>query len=193
MHIISVLLWETEGRPRCDQIVLSDEGDNGSGGAVVVLDDQGHHRAAAPDELPRGSVILVPSEVSSEQLAVIQRAGYSARHSTLATTEADQHTVEPAATGNNAAPKRSRKPPSRSRRAAIAEAELEDVADRLEADLRRRRPDLFDSAGRLCPDRYAREVLKLTGGKRWLTREEVLGLGRRPSEVEDEPRILDGT
>ena len=44
---------------------------------------------------------------------------------------------------------------------------------RLEADLRRRRPDLFDPEGRLCPDRYAREALKLTGGKRWLS-----GFGR---------------
>lgn len=289
MRIRSALVWQTKGTPHREEALLTDEVGLSEAGGVVVLGPDGRRRAAARDELPGGSVLLVPPEVSSEELAAIQRSGYRARRSVLAILGPDapvsefirlmaevlpfvvvqgngalnlmaelggvQQTVrwlvdladefehpvginlphqegtrtfliapscwsrerlmdwtagheddleaafgevhDIVSTGQDtrAATDGVQARADRDRKAAMAaaEAELEEVATRLEADLRRRHPELFDSAGRLRPRRYSPAALRLTRGKRVLTRGEVLDLGQGQLGAKEEPRAFDGS
>jgi Cro/C1-type HTH DNA-binding domain len=67
---------------------------------------------------------------------------------------------------------------SDNRRARLAEAdgELDDIAARLERDLRSTHPELFDRRGRLRQRALSRLLLERFGGKRTITGDEVLAL-----------------
>lgn len=181
MRISSALLWEIGGEPHRDEVLISDEGANGSGAELVVLDRDGQRRAASPDELPKGSVLLLPPELSDEDLATVHRAGYTARRSDLTEPEGD---AGPAGATDTA-------PSSRQAAIAAADAELEQVTARLEENLRRRHPELFDAGGRLRPREYERRISGRIDGKRALTREDVLGLGKDRTEPKGKATGLD--
>ena len=165
MQIVSALIWEAQGEPRREEVILSDENGSGTAGGLVVLNPEGRPRATRPDDLPAGSVLLVPPQVSDEELATIERSGYRVCRSALVTRDAA---------------------------VAEAEIELEEVTTRLASELRRRHPELFDAAGRLRPSEYSRAALELSGGKRTLTRQEVLRLGQQRVESEAETQPPDG-
>jgi hypothetical protein len=71
---------------------------------------------------------------------------------------------------------------SRHRRLAEADAELDRVAERLEAELRESHPELFDRRGRLRQRALSRLLLEQFGGKR-VSGEELWALIPR----EDQP------
>ena len=126
----------------------------------MILDGQGHCRASSPAELPPGSVLVVPRETSMMDLHEVQRAGYSARRPV--DEEFEKRWEEAKATSREAAME-------------MANAELAEIIERLEAELRRREPDLFDSDGRLIKDELTKRLLKRTGGKTTLTYEDIVG------------------
>ena len=74
---------------------------------------------------------------------------------------------------------------------AAAESELEEVTERLKAELKSRHPKLFDARGRLRTRQYARELSKRTGGRQTLTRTEIVALGKHRTEPTDEASALD--
>src|SRR5262245_33909694 len=79
MRLRGTLLWEADGEPRRDAVLISDERPNGAGSHIVILDDSGQRRAASPDELPPESVLLLPSDASDRDADLIQDSGYTIR------------------------------------------------------------------------------------------------------------------
>ena len=65
---------------------------------------------------------------------------------------------------------------SRRARLAEADAELDEVASRLERDLRTTHPELFDRRGRLRQRALSRLLLERSGGKRVMSGDDLLGL-----------------
>jgi hypothetical protein len=155
MRLRGALLWEADGEPRRDEVLISDERPNGAGSRIVILDDGGQPRAASPQELPAGSLLVLQNDVSDRDVARIQGSGFDARR------DSDAEALE-----------------FEARRGAIeaAEAELDEVIERLTRVLQQRHPQLFDRAGCLRRDEYARLMLERTGGRKTLTREEILAL-----------------
>jgi hypothetical protein len=288
VQIPSALLWEIDGEPHREDLILAYRGSEGSPAGLVVLGPEGRERATRPDDLPEGSVLLVPPRVSDEELSTIERLGYKVRRSTLmmlgpdipvsefirAVAEAlpffvirgkgafnliaelggpqealewlvalandldrpvgiNLPTEEGTTTGVIApstwsqerlqgwtagykdelegffgeirrieAPARDTMgsstesqpsaAPTRKTAVAAAERELDDVMSRLASELRRRRPELFDAEGRLRPHQYSRAALRVTRGKRMLTRDEILRLGKRQTKAEGQPSADDG-
>ena len=159
MRLRGALLWEADGEPRRDEVLISDERPNGSGSRIVILDQAGQPRAASPGELPEGSTLLLPSDVSDRDVDRIQGSGFVTRRD----SDADVLEFE-------------------ARRAAIeaAEAELDEVAERLRRLLRVRHPNLFDSNGHLLMEEYSRLMFERTGRQPTLTREGILALEGDP-------------
>lgn len=166
MRIASTLVWETEGESHREEITLTDEVDNASTRHLVVVSANGERHVMAPEDLPKGSVLLVPSDASERDLAQIRRVGYRAR----------------------------RVGARSSRQAAIAqaEAELAEVAGRLRDELRRHHPELFDRRGRLRTRAYARLVSGRIGDRERLTREDLVALGAGAAEPGGGSPALDG-
>lgn len=84
--------------------------------------------------------------------------------------------------------------PSFDRRSHLlaVDAELREAADRLEADLRRSQPDLFDRRGRLRPTRLSERLIERAGGKTVLSGHDILALeadadGAEASEMDARP------
>ena len=155
MRLRGALLWESDEALHRDEILISDERSNGSGSRIVILDHDGQSRAASPHELPAGSLLVLPHDVSDRDVARIQGSGFEARRD----TDAEAQEFE-------------------AWRAAVeaAEAELDEVIERLTRVLRQRHPELFDAKGRLSPEAYARVMRERTGGRSLLTREEIIEL-----------------
>ena len=113
-------------------------------------------------------MLLLPDDVSDRDLGRIQGSGFDARRD----SDAEAREFE-------------------ARRAAIeaAHAELEEVTERLTRVLRQRHPQLFDHEGRLREDEYARMMLARTGGRKYLTREDIIALeeGRPLPSAEPSP------
>jgi hypothetical protein len=76
---------------------------------------------------------------------------------------------------------------------AAAERELDDVTTRLASELQRRHPELFDTEGRLRPRQYSRAALRVTRGKRMLTRDEILRLEKKQAQAEGPSSANDGS
>jgi hypothetical protein len=169
VRLRGTLFWEANGESQLDEVLVADEQPNGAHARVVILDRSGNRRAASPAELPPGSVLLLPQDASDNEVDRIQHSGYAARRATPSTANDLNMADVLAESAADAA----------SRRAAIdaADAELDEVIERLQRQLQARHPELFDSAGRLIPEEYARQMLKITGGRKLLTREEILALG----------------
>jgi hypothetical protein len=55
---------------------------------------------------------------------------------------------------------------------------MSDKEDSLVEKLKRLRPDLFDEDGELQPARVRALLLEATGGKKFLTKADVIALGR---------------
>jgi hypothetical protein len=287
LRISGALLWATGGEPHRDEVLVSDEEPNGSGPNLILLDRRGRRRAASPEELPKGSVLLLPSEASDEVLAQVRRQGYTARRSALvmlgrdvpasqfvrAAAEAlpfvlvkgngalnliaelgspeetaswladiaaeydhpvaitlplgegtrtlviapplwseerlkdwvagymgelehivgEGHFADPAESEDESASPEVPGAPTPAPRATVAaaESELEEVTERLKAELKSRHPKLFDARGRLRTRQYARELSKRTGGRQTLTRTEIVALGKHRTEPTDEASALD--
>jgi hypothetical protein len=64
----------------------------------------------------------------------------------------------------------------RRRRLAEADAELRAVSERLEAELRAKRPELFDRRGRLRRAALTQRIAEQTGGKKTLSGDELFAL-----------------
>jgi hypothetical protein len=159
MRLRGALIWEAGGEPQRDEVFVSDERPNGTNSHIVILDRGGQPRAASPKELPAGSVLLLPPDASDLDVDRIQGSGFVTRRD----LEADE--LDP--DGD-----------SEERRAAMAaaDAELEEVIERLSRVLQQRHPELFDARGRLLPGAYARKMRERTGGGKTLTREEYIEL-----------------
>jgi hypothetical protein len=67
-----------------------------------------------------------------------------------------------------------------------AEAAFEVGLAKLEARLRLSHPELFDEAGRLCPDKATRLLVQQTGGEREITGAELLALAGRTDRRRDD-------
>ena len=159
MRLRGALLWETEQGLHRNEVLISDERSNGSVTSIVILDHGGQPRAASPRELPEGSMLLLPDGVSDRDLNRIQGSGFDVRRD----SDAEAREFE-------------------ARRAAIEAAwsELDEVTERLTRVLRQRHPELFDAAGELRPDAYARVVRERTGDGKYLSREEFIALTGGP-------------
>ena len=109
--------------------------------------------------LPAGSVLLLPPDASDHDIHRIQGSGFVTRR------DSDAYELDPDADSD-------------ARRAAIAaaDAELEEVIERLSRALQQRHPELFDAGGRLLPGAYARKMRERNGGRKTLTREEYIEL-----------------
>jgi hypothetical protein len=161
MRVHAALLWETGDESHQDDVLISDEHANGSGSRLVILDGQGRCRASSPSDLPPGSVLVVPRETSISQLHEVHRAGYNARRPV--DEELEKRWVAAKATSRDAA-------------IEMADAELVEIIERLEDDLRQRAPELFDSDGRLDEAELTKKLLERTGGKTTLTYEDIVRL-----------------
>jgi hypothetical protein len=71
----------------------------------------------------------------------------------------------------------------RRKRLAEADAELDDVADRLERELKDSHPELFDARGRLRQRVLSRLLLEQFGGKRVLSGQEFWELTHRDEQA----------
>jgi hypothetical protein len=173
VRVRAALLWETGGESHRDDVLISDEHANGSRHQIVILDGQGRCRASSPSELPPGSILEVTGEASIGDLYDMEQAGYSARR------PVDEEFEKRWAAAKAA-----------SREAAIemAEAELAEIIARLEHELRRREPDLFDAEGRLIKHELTKRLLERAGGRTTLTYEDIVGprAGKRVSQ-DDSP------
>jgi hypothetical protein len=178
MRVHAALRWETGGETHQDDVLISDEHANGSESRLVILDGQGHCRASSPSELPPGSVLVVPRETSMMDLHEVQQAGYSARRPVDEEFE-----------------KRWEAAKATSREAAIemAEAELAEIIERLEGELRRRHPDFFDADGHLIEAELTKKLLERTGGKTTLTYEDIVRLGAGQRVSPDDAQARDAT
>lgn len=174
MRVHAALLWETGGESHQDDVLISREQANGSSPEIVILDDQGSRRASCPSELPPGSVLVVPRETSISDLHAVHQAGYNARRPV--DEEFEKRWAAAKATSREAA-------------IEMADAELAEIIERLENELRRREPDLFDSDGRLNESELTRRLLQRTGGKTTLTYEDLVKLeaGERVSHSDRPP------
>jgi hypothetical protein len=162
VHIRAALLWEADGEPHQDDVIVTQQPANGSAAHVVILDAQGNRRASCPADLPDDSVLMLPDDVGMADLHAIRRAGYDARRPTEEENEARWEAAK--ATSREAA-------------IAFAEAELDQTIARLTRELRRLHPDFFDDDGNLRTEYVNETLLERTGGKRFLTHEDVLKLG----------------
>jgi hypothetical protein len=175
MRLRGALLWETDGEPRRDEVIISDERPNGSGSRIVILDDGGQPRAASPNDLPPGSVLLLQPDASDADIGRIKHSGYVIRR----VVEPAPHAESQAGVALDDVDALAESPSDRrTRHAAIkaAEAELEEVTERLRRDLRERHPELFDARGRFRRGVVARVIRERTGGRSMLTREEIIEL-----------------
>jgi hypothetical protein len=161
MHLRGALVWETEGEPRRDEVVVSDERPNGAAAQIVILDLHGRRRASSPADLPPGSVLLLPSDTDDGDVDLVHDSGYPVRRD-----DGDDD-------GYAETPEDRR---IRHEKIAAAEAELDEVVERLTRELRQRHPELFDAEGKLRMDEYARRMLQRTGGKTHLTDKELIEL-----------------
>lgn len=175
VRLRGALLWEADGEPRRDDMLVSDERKHRSDAPVVILDHRGRRRAASPAELPAGSVLLLPPDASDGDLDRIQHAGYQARRAPEGIGSPDVPGREDL---GDADLRDEVAPGGALRRAAIADAdaELDDVSERLRRELRQRQSELFDARGWLRRGAYARMLREGTGGRLTLNREEMLGL-----------------
>jgi len=121
-------------------------------------------------KLPAGSMLVLPDDVSDPDLDRIQGLGFDARRN----SDAEAREFE-------------------ERRAAIeaAHAELEEVTERLTRVLRQRHPQLFDSDGNMREDEYARMMLARTGGRKYLSREDIIALEEGRPLPSDEQSPID--
>jgi hypothetical protein len=159
MHLRGALVWEAEGEPHRDEVVVSDERPNGAAAKVVILDLHGGHRASSPADLPPGSVLLLPPDANEGDVGRVQRSGYPVlRGADNGYEEADEDRS------------------ARQEKIAAAEAELDEVIARLTHELQQRHPELFDAQGRLRKKLVAQKLRERTGGKRLLTGEEYIEL-----------------
>lgn len=161
MRVEGALLWEVNGEPRRDEILISDEGSHGNGSLPSVFDRQGRRRASSPGDLPADSVLVLPQTTTDEDLSRLRTAGYAARRSMSATTTDPQGVPSP----------------SRDELIAEAEAEFEDAIGRMVARLREVRPDLFDEQGRLQSDAYEREIKRRFGSEGIVRSSDIVKLG----------------
>ena len=166
MRIQAALLWVTDGESHRDDVLVSDEHANGSQPEIVILDCQGRRRASSPSDLPPGSVLEVTGEVNIGDLFDMERAGYTARRGV--DEEFEKRWAAAKATSREAA-------------IEMANEELAEIIERLENELRRRHPDFFDDDGKLRTEYINQKLLERTGGKRFLTREDVIKLTERPT------------
>lgn len=176
MRIHAALLWETDGESHRDDVLISDEHANGSRPQIVILDCEGRRRASSPSELPPGSVLEVSGEASIGDLFDMERAGYKARRPV--DEELEKRWAAAKATSREAA-------------IEIADAELAEIIERLENELRRREPDLFDSEGRLNEAELTKRLLRRTGGKTTLTYEDIVGRTSGKQVSQDGPPAHD--
>ena len=190
MRLRGALLWEADGEPRRDEVLISDERPNGSGSPIVILGSGGQPRAESSDDLPPGSVLLLPPDASDRDIDLIEKSGYPIRRVSHPAVNAgdslgddfdDDHDLD-AFEADRAA---------RWEAIKAAEAELQEVTERLTRVLRQRHPQLFDSAGHLRRDEYARLMLQRTGGRKTLTREEILALEKAWTLPADAPGPVD--
>jgi hypothetical protein len=165
MHLRGALVWEAEGEPHRDEVVVSDERPNGRdtrpksvAARVVILDLHGERRASSPADLPPGSVLLLPSDADERDVALVQGSGYSVHRD----PDDDGY-------GETAEDRRVRQ-----EKIAAADAELDEVIARLTREARQRHPELFDANGELRKDELARHMLQRTGGKTHLTDKELI-------------------
>ncbi len=163
MRVRGALVWEAGGQAHRDEVIVSDESVNGSAARFVILDSQGRQRASGPDELPTGSVLMLPDDTSMSDLVDVRRAGYDARRPVDEATEA--RWAEAKATSREAA-------------IAFAEAELAENNARLSRQLQRLHPELFDSEGKLIEREFTKKLLERTGGKTTLTYEDILRMDK---------------
>jgi len=115
-------------------------------------------------------MLVLPDDVSDPDLDRIQGLGFDARRN----SDAEAREFE-------------------ERRAAIeaAHAELEEVTERLTRVLRQRHPQLFDSDGNMREDEYARMMLARTGGRKYLSREDIIALEEGRPLPSDEQSPID--
>jgi hypothetical protein len=108
----------------------------------------------------------------------MERAGYSARRP--ADEELEKRWAAAKATSREAA-------------IEMAEAELAEMIERLERELRRREPELFDSKGQLIEGELTKKLLERTGGRTALTYEDIVRPGAEPPETQDGAHAPDAT
>jgi hypothetical protein len=277
VRVRAALLWETGGEPHRDDVVISDEHEAGAEDRVVLVDHDGRRRALAPNEIARGSVLLLPPDVRDTDLERLRRAGYDARRTMfevigpdvpmselvrasahvypfvlvtgdgavrlvaelggdeatgrwltdlaaeighpvginfpdeggsrtifirppswsedrlrgwaaghIGEVEAllgDAEILTPDEVSDDSLPTHWAAAMATSREAAIevAEAELAEMIERLEHELRREHPDFFDADGQLRTEYVNSKLLERTGGKSLLTRDDVIRLTERSS------------
>src|SRR5262245_30871740 len=123
MRLRGALLWEADGEPHRDEVLISDERPNGTGSRIVILDRGGQPRAASPHELPEGSMLLLPPDASARDVSRIQRSGYPIQRA------ADPGLDTEACVGEDVDELAETSADRKARRAAIkaAEAELDEV------------------------------------------------------------------
>lgn len=172
MRLRGALLWEADGEVRRDEVLISDERPNGSGSRIVILDGTGQPRAGSPEELPEGSTLLLPPDVSARDVGRIQRSGYPIQRVADSAVDTEAEVAEDVDDLAKTPADR------RARCAAIkaAEAELAEVTERLKRVLQQRHPELFDARGRLRRGAYARVIRERTGDKQYLSREDFIAL-----------------
>ena len=79
MRLRGTLLWEADGEPHRDEVLISDERPNGVPSCIVILDDSGQPRATSPNDLPAGSVLLLQPDASDADVGRIEHSGYTFR------------------------------------------------------------------------------------------------------------------
>jgi hypothetical protein len=90
MHLRGALIWEAEGEPHRDEVVVSDERPNGAAAKVVILDLHGGRRASSPADLPPGSVLLLPPDADEGDVGYRETAeDRSVRQEKIAAAEAE--------------------------------------------------------------------------------------------------------
>ena len=82
-----------------------------------------------------------------------------------------------------------------SREAAIedAEAELDEIIERLERQLKIREPELFDREDRLVEDKLAKKLLERAGGKKTLTYDDIVNGQAERRTSQSGSRAVDAT
>jgi hypothetical protein len=66
--------------------------------------------------------------------------------------------------------------PTRRQRLALADQELTEVSDRLQNELRKESPELFDARGRLRKRVASARIVERIGGRTWLSASELMAL-----------------
>ena len=83
MRVEGALLWEVDGEPRRDEVLISDEGPEAGQSRAIVFYRDGRRRASSPTDLPAGSVLLVPETTTDADLGRLRMSGYTARRSAV--------------------------------------------------------------------------------------------------------------